>query len=107
MSVIVKGMKMPDNCDKCRLVRYFGLAGGIECLAKEEWPVTSYADDKFREIGVRPDWCPLVELPEKHGRLLDSDALIAEYDRVHVGEPGRARKLMEDAPTIFEAEGEQ
>ena len=33
-------------------------------------------------------------------RLIDADALIAEYDRVHVGEPGGARKLMENAPTI-------
>lgn len=33
-------------------------------------------------------------------RLIDADALIAEYDRVHVGAPGGARKLMVDAPTI-------
>ena len=33
-------------------------------------------------------------------RLIDANALIAEYDRVHIGEPGKARKLMEDAPTI-------
>lgn len=33
-------------------------------------------------------------------RLIDADALIAEYDRVHVGEPGGARKLMENAPTV-------
>lgn len=33
-------------------------------------------------------------------RLIDADALIAEYDRVHVGAPGGARKLMEDALTI-------
>lgn len=33
-------------------------------------------------------------------RLIDGDALIAEYDRVHIGEPGKARKLIEDAPTI-------
>lgn len=32
--------------------------------------------------------------------LIDADALIAEYDRVHVGAPGGARKLMENAPTI-------
>jgi hypothetical protein len=32
--------------------------------------------------------------------LIDRDALIAEYDRVHVGEPGKARQLMEEAPTI-------
>lgn len=33
-------------------------------------------------------------------RLIDADALISEYDRVHVGAPGGARKLMEEAPTI-------
>ena len=32
--------------------------------------------------------------------LIDRAALIAEYDRVHIGAPGMARKLMEDAPTI-------
>lgn len=31
-------------------------------------------------------------------RYTDIDKLIAEYDRVHVGPPGGARKLMEDAP---------
>ena len=33
-------------------------------------------------------------------RLGDLDALIEEYDRVHVGEPGKARQLMKSAPTI-------
>ena len=33
-------------------------------------------------------------------RLIDADALLAEYDRVHVGPPGGARKLMEDAPSV-------
>ena len=33
-------------------------------------------------------------------RLIDANALIAEYDRVHIGEAGKARKLMEDAPTV-------
>ena len=28
---------------------------------------------------------------------IERNALIAEYDRVHVGPPGGARKLMEDA----------
>lgn len=33
-------------------------------------------------------------------RLIDADALIAEYDRVHIGPVGGARKLMVDAPTV-------
>lgn len=33
-------------------------------------------------------------------RLIDADALLAEYDRQHEGAPGKARKLIEDATTI-------
>ena len=33
-------------------------------------------------------------------RLIDADALLAEYDRQHDGEPGKARKLIEDAPNV-------
>ena len=32
--------------------------------------------------------------------LISRKALIAEYDRVHIGPPGGARKLMEDAPSV-------
>jgi hypothetical protein len=32
--------------------------------------------------------------------LISRKALLAEYDRVHVGSPGGARKLMEDAPAV-------
>ena len=33
-------------------------------------------------------------------RSIDGDALLAEYDRVHEGPPGKARTLIENAPTI-------
>lgn len=32
--------------------------------------------------------------------LISRKAMIAEYDRVHIGPPGGARKLMEDAPGV-------
>ena len=32
--------------------------------------------------------------------LIEKEKLIAEYDRVHVGPPGGARKLMEDADLV-------
>lgn len=32
--------------------------------------------------------------------LISRKALLAEYDRVHIGPPGGARKLMEDAPSV-------
>ena len=33
-------------------------------------------------------------------RMIDADALLAEYDRLHEGPPGKARTLIENAPTI-------
>ena len=32
--------------------------------------------------------------------LISRKALLAEYDRVHIGPPGGARKLIEDAPAV-------
>ena len=34
--------------------------------------------------------------------LISRKALLAEYDRVHIGEPGKARKMIEDAPAVRE-----
>ena len=48
-----------------------------------------------------PPLCVAVEWRVfRMARLIDADALLAEYDRQHEGEPGKARKLIEDAPTI-------
>lgn len=33
--------------------------------------------------------------------LISRSALLAEYDRVHVGEPGGARKLISEAPAVY------
>lgn len=32
--------------------------------------------------------------------LISRSALLARYDRIHVGAPGAARKMIEEAPTI-------
>ena len=32
--------------------------------------------------------------------LIRRNALLAEYDQQHEGEPGRARRLIEDAPAV-------
>ena len=37
---------------------------------------------------------------ENKKQLIYREDLLAEYDRVHIGEPGKARKLIEDAPTV-------
>jgi hypothetical protein len=80
----------------------------------------SYGEHK----GERPDWCPLVELPSKHGRLVDCDALMGkentQYSNVMKdGQRDWFDKILADlihktlevtlteknAPTVLEAEG--
>lgn len=59
MSILIKGMKMPDHCWECWLM------GHMICGASGELIPFS---------GKRNE-CPLVALPEKHGRLIDADKL--------------------------------
>ena len=84
MSILIKGMEMPENCDTCPL---------------SKWDSTN---EKFYCIF---DNCPLVEVPTPHGRLIDADALdykLGSSDRdIYV-----RGVLEEEAPTVIEAEGD-
>lgn len=61
MSVIVKGMEMPASCRSCD-------------FCDDEARFCKAAKEFIPMVG-KPWFCPLVELPEKHGRLIDIDAL--------------------------------
>lgn len=67
MSVLVKGMSIPDNCESCRFATGFGF-----CLAKSDI-FCGYTNDS-----KRPEWCSLVEVPVPHGDLVDRDILEQE-----------------------------
>ena len=60
MSLLIKEMKMPEKCPDCNFESELGF-----CLAKSP-DFCGYTDDIRR-----PDWCPLVELPEHHVDLVD------------------------------------
>ena len=75
MSVLIKEMKMPSECRKCFMMDYGIMTGETYCKVNGKTLAESYRPIEF---DGRPDWCPLVELPEKHGRLIDADAF-AEY----------------------------
>lgn len=91
MSVLVKGMKMPKTCIECGWHEYYG--GDYDwchaCRMTGSMPI----ECSVVELG-RADNCPLVELPEKHGRLIDADALFLDIEWSDI----------EDAPTVIEAE---
>lgn len=59
MSILIKGMEIPKNCDGCHF--------DIDCPYDE-------SQDGYKMMGGRPHKCPLVPVPP-HGRLGDLDKL--------------------------------
>lgn len=103
MSILIKGMKMPKNCDKCVL----SSAMAMRCDAMKKSLVT----DTYPK---RPSWCPLVKLPEPHGRLIDADKFMKPfYDLLEKDEHsldyysvsyGGLDVMIDNAPTVIESE---
>lgn len=101
MSVLIKNMKIPKNCDDCPMFD-----------DHYDYPycnITSTCQGyKWSPLDQRMSNCPLIEIPP-HGRLIDVDTLINDgfYTIVrYTGEIPYAFTAMRiaDAPTIIEAD---
>ena len=105
MSIIIKGMEMPKNCNDCPL-NYDQMA--CKVTGTRWWSDTmvlmGFDSDKERLYD-----CPLVEIPTPHGRLGDLDKLnihdISPVDGFCV--MGVTEEDIELAETVIEAEGEK
>lgn len=112
MSVIIKGATMPGTCVDCPLFRESAYGFDL-CKGKG---IGFVAEDAKWLDATRTDWCPLVELPKKHGRLIEADSLKETLD-YYIREAGWGEKtnqvlgwvkdeFIDSEPTIVEAEGE-
>ena len=91
MSILIKGMEMPTNCDDCLL--------GSDCPHDQ-------SIDGYKMQGGRPRNCPLVPVPA-HGDLIERDALMQHevllpQDGGHL--PIVYSSYVRNAPTIIPAE---
>lgn len=110
MSYIVP-QKMPLRCFECAYISSSTM-DGYSCKVSHK----SLASEHGINTG-KPNWCPLVEIPTPHGRLIDADepitkisTMMQEPDYQHEGENWMiglimARDAIDDAPTVIEAEG--
>lgn len=72
--IMIKGMVLPNCCFDCPV---------FDDFCQERCGVTGtlmYGEIDFKRETL-PD-CPLVPLPERHGRLIDADALINELQNL-------------------------
>ena len=65
MSILIKDMEMPETCEECSFHCYHS-DGEYVCVATPLFYPMNLANSK----GIRKDWCPLVEVPTPHGRLI-------------------------------------
>lgn len=105
MSIIVKGMEMPKTCGECSFLQ--------ESVWKGElYPCVCVAGGfvvKPSETDMKDGLCPLVALPEKHGRLIDANKLKLEYPHdsdwdYPVNTNCYVSESIDNAPTVIEAE---
>jgi hypothetical protein len=110
MGVYIKGMKMPKDCRECPMQVYYS-SGKTWCKSTDMILSEDYKPIPF---DGRPEWCPLVEVPEPHGRLIESPD-ISEYEVFDEDTGTReisllglmeCHRMVKDAPTVIEAEGE-
>ena len=100
MSYIVH-QKMPLRCFECPFCHTIGY---FECILMNK--------DLRREHGInisRPDWCPLINIPTPHGRLIDADKLMVEIidsdlDHLQRDDWKEVIQIISDIPTVIEAE---
>lgn len=96
MGVYVKGMEMPPACGYCRLAWCCKAAEG-ECI------------DLRERNSYRHRNCPLVEVAEPHGRLVDADVAQDRLLNIMCGTGYQSRAISAViyeyiTPTVIESE---
>lgn len=73
-------LEIPKDCPMCPFANYdmFNTFMGCNITRGKRWAVKN--DKDYAESSTKPDWCPLIEVPEPHGRLIDADEPISLID---------------------------
>ena len=93
MSILIN-MEMPDNCTDC----WFRKTARHEYLS--DCQLCPFTEDTTPYL-TRDKKCPLVPVPP-HGRLVDADKL--GFDMMDAANADQALAMVDDAPTVIEAE---
>lgn len=90
MGIYINGMEMPKGCYECPLMD--GEYGN--CKVGATGLYDPYMDD-----------CPLTEVPEPHGRLIDGDKVVKDYHDYGIPHSYDAFDLADiiaESPTVIE-----
>lgn len=77
MSVLIKGIHLPESCMMCPCLSRSQWLGEVMCRCEAKC-ISFGKEDMIWIAKRRPNWCPMVDLGN-HGDLIDRDALRAEF----------------------------
>ena len=115
--VAIKNIDLPKSCYECPC--FYETEGAFfdGCQVMQ----SDFVGVDF-ERG-RPDWCPLVDIPTPHGRLIDADQMLADESEAFMSAQlkltdewtkltnevihKKLQMLLADTPTVIEAEGQE
>lgn len=95
MSILIKGMKMPERCEGCLMYRH-----------NAEYDYAYCCISSVNVLGhgnARLNNCPLVEVPTPHGRLIDAEKLERDIEEYHLSD-GKFQHWVQAQNSIIEAE---
>lgn len=107
MSILINGAKLPKSCFGCHLFKLDDK--DLWCIANHYagyCRVLSKYIDENKFVNERHPNCPLIEVKTPHGRLIDADALLNKTICNPLWSPYITKKMVLDAKTVIEAEGE-
>ena len=97
--MLIPNMEIPKNCEECNIRDIHLCKLWMKMTIKQTYE------------GKHPD-CPLVEVKEPHGDLVDNDKLMQEFidrnlDHLQRDDWKEVIQIVSDAETIIEAEKEK
>lgn len=98
MSIIIKGAKMPKECEYCMFAGFGGAAHEYYvCMFNGKW--------KGRYSHGRMESCPLIEIPP-HGRLIDASEMAIKLSclDLDITTIKNLHELLMEMPTVVESE---
>ena len=115
MTVLIKGMEVPEVCADCSLrstPELFMLEANRYQYISRCTRAGEEIEDPWRDIlwqhKHKESWCPIGDVPTPHGRLIDADALLSVAEPIE-DRRGNVKRVVWDAhinrrPTVIEAE---